>query len=53
MKWAQSTLWVSQNFFNENQFIHTTKAILSTEDSRQAIASTIVDACAFASHLLE
>lgn len=41
---AQSTVWVSQNFFNEDQFVSTAKEVLSTEESRQAIASTIVDA---------
>jgi len=41
---AQSTLWVSNNFFNENQFVGTAKEVLATEESRQAIASTIVDA---------
>ena len=39
---AQSTLWVSNNFFNENQFISTTQSVLRTEESRQAIAGTIV-----------
>ncbi len=39
---AQSTLWVSNNFFNENQFVGTAQEVLQTEESRQAISSTIV-----------
>lgn len=39
---AQSTLWVSNNFFNENQFVGTVEQVLTTEESRQAISSTIV-----------
>lgn len=39
---AQSTLWVSNNFFNENQFVGTVKEVLATEESRQAISGTIV-----------
>jgi len=39
---AQSTLWVSNNFFNENAFVGTVQDVLSTEESRQAISSTIV-----------
>lgn len=39
---AQSTLWVSNNFFNENQFVGTVEEVLTTEESRQAIAGTIV-----------
>jgi len=39
---AQSTLWVSNNFFNEDVFVGTVQEVLSTEESRQAIANTIV-----------
>ena len=39
---AQSTLWVSNTFFNENNFVGTVEQVLQTEESRQAIASTIV-----------
>lgn len=39
---AQSTLWVSNNFFNENQFVGTVEEVLTTEESRQAISGTIV-----------
>lgn len=39
---AQSTLWVSTTFFNEETFVDTVEQVLKTEDSRQAIASTIV-----------
>jgi len=39
---AQSTLWVSNNFFNENQFVSTVEEVLTTEESRQAISGTIV-----------
>lgn len=39
---AQSTVWVSNNFFNEDQFIGTVQGVLRTEGSRQAIAGTIV-----------
>lgn len=35
---------MSQNFFNENQFVSTAKQVLATEQSRQAIAGTIADA---------
>ncbi len=41
---AQSTLWVSNNFFNEDQFVGTVEKVLNTEESRQAISSTIVHA---------
>jgi len=39
---AQSTLWVSENFFNENNFVGTVEQVLTTEESRQAISGTIV-----------
>jgi hypothetical protein len=39
---AQSTLWVSNNFFNEDTFVGTVQNVLSTEQSREAISSTIV-----------
>lgn len=41
---AQSALWVSQNFFNENTFVGTVEKVLTTEESRQAISSSIVHA---------
>lgn len=41
---AQSTLWVSTTVFNENNFVKVVENTLSTEESRQAIARTIVDA---------
>lgn len=39
---AQSTVWVSNTFFDEENFIGTVQSVLRTEESRQAISSTIV-----------
>lgn len=39
---AQSTLWVSTTFFNENTFVGKVETVLVTEESRSALAGTIV-----------
>lgn len=39
---AQSTLWVSNTFFDEDTFVSTVERVLTTEESREAIAGTIV-----------
>jgi len=41
---AQSSLWVSNNFFNEDNFVSTVEEVLKTEESRTAVANTIVHA---------
>jgi hypothetical protein len=39
---AQSTVWVTNTFFDEENFVGTVEEVLKTEESREAIASTIV-----------
>lgn len=39
---AQSSLWVSNSFFSEDNFVGTVEEVLKTEESRTAVANTIV-----------
>jgi len=40
---AQSAYWVNHNFFNKQYFTETTKTVLTSESSKNAIATTVVN----------